>query len=143
MSKLPEGYYQGRVVSGEGQFGETSKGTIEAVIPFLLEDDSFEGPERVTVRLYFSEKAEEYSVKKLRAIGWKGGDLTFADCPNLVTIAVKYEEYNGEERQKCDIALGGGTKPLDPARERAFAAKLAGLVGVTAKAPGAGLDGLD
>lgn len=141
MSKLPEGYYQGRVVSGEGQFGETSKGTIEAVIPFVLEDDSFEGPERVTVRLYFSEKAEEYSVKKLRAIGWKGGDLTFLDCPNLVTIAVKYEDYNGEERQKCDIALVGGTKPLDPARERAFAAKLAGLVGVTVTSKV--LDGLD
>ena len=132
MSKLPEGYYQGRVVAGEGQFGETSKGTIEAVIPFLLEDDSFEGPERVTVRLYFSEKAEEYSVKKLRAIGWKGGDLTFANCPNEVTVAIKYETYEGEERMKADIMTGPQVKPLEPARARAFSARLAGLVGTTA-----------
>lgn len=142
MSKIPEGYYQGRVVAGEGEFGTSSKGTYEAVIPFVITGDNLEGPERVYVRLYFSEKAEEYSVKKLRALGWQGGDMKFENCPNEVTIAVKYEEYNGEERQKCDIALGGGTKPLDPAQERAFAARLAGLVGVTAS-KGAGLGDLD
>lgn len=144
MRRIPEGYYQGRVVVCEGdKFGETSKGTIEAVIPFVLEDDALEGPEQVTVRLYFSEAAEKYSVEKLRALGWKGGDVTFANCPNVVTIHVKYEEYNGEERMKCDIATGGGTKPLDPTRARAFATRLAGLVGVTATSKGAGLGDLD
>jgi hypothetical protein len=140
---IPAGYYQGRVVAGEGTFGETKKGDVEAVIPMSITGGDLEAPERVTVRLYFSEKAEEYSVKKLRALGWKGGDLTFADCPNEVTVAVKYETWEGVERMKCDIALGGGTKPLEPAKARAFAARLAGLVGTPAAAKGAGLDGLD
>lgn len=138
---IPAGYYQGRVVAGEGAFGETKRGDVEAVIPMVITGGDLEAPERVTVRLYFSEKAEKYSVEKLRAIGWKGGDLTFADCPNEVTVAVKYELYEGEERMKADIMTGPVVKPLEPARARAFSARLAGLVGTPAKA--AGLDGLD
>ncbi len=129
---IPAGYYQGRVVAGEGAFGETKKGDVEAVIPMVITGDILEGPERVTVRLYFSEKAEKYSVDKLRAIGWKGGDLTFSNCPNEVTVAIKYETYEGEERMKADIMTGPQVKPLEPARARAFSARLAGLVGTTA-----------
>lgn len=138
---IPAGYYQGRVVAGEGAFGETKKGDVEAVIPMVITGGDLEAPERVTVRLYFSEKAEKYSVEKLRAIGWRGGDLTFSDCPNEVTVAIKYELYEGEERMKADIMTGPAVKPLEPARARAFSARLAGLVGTPAKAPG--LDGLD
>ena len=140
---IPAGYYQGRVVAGEGAFGETKKGDVEAVIPMVITGDILEGPERVTVRLYFSEKAEKYSVDKLRAIGWKGGDLTFSSCPNEVTVAIKYEMYEGEERMKADIMTGPQVKPLEPARARAFSARLAGLVGTQATSKGAGLDGLD
>lgn len=138
---IPAGYYQGRVVAGEGAFGETRKGDAEAVIPMVITGGDLEAPERVTVRLYFTEKAEKYSVEKLRAIGWRGGDLTFADCPNEVTVAIKYEMYDGEERMKADIATGPMVKPLEPAKARAFSARLAGLVGTKAAAPG--LDGLD
>lgn len=138
---IPAGHYQGRVVAGEGAFGETKKGDVEAVIPMVITGGDLEAPERVTVRLYFSEKAEKYSVEKLRAIGWKGGDLTFVDCPNEVTVEIKYELYEGEERMKADIMTGPVVKPLEPARARAFSARLAGLVGTSAKA--AGLDGLD
>jgi len=141
---IPAGYYQGRVVAGEGAFGETKKGDVEAVIPMVITGGDLEVPERVTVRLYFSEKAEKYSVDKLRAIGWKGGDMTFANCPNEVTVAIKYETYEGEERMKADIMTGPQVKPLEPARARAFSARLAGLVGTPAGASkGAGLDGLD
>jgi hypothetical protein len=124
MSNIEAGYYKARVIPGEGAFGETKKGDVEAVIPMLLDTG-----DRVTVRLYFSEKAEKYSVDKLRAIGWQGGDLLFERCPNEVTVAIKYELYEGEERMKADIVTGPAVKPLEPARARAFAARLAGLVG--------------
>lgn len=120
---IEAGFYQGRVVPGSGAFGETKKGDVEALFQVLLDTGDY-----VHVRLNFSEKAQKYSVDKLRALGWKGGDLTFERCPNEVTIQIKYETYEGEERMKADIVTQG-VKPLTPDKARAFQAKMVGLLG--------------
>lgn len=120
---IEAGFYQGRVVPGSGAFGETKKGDVEALFQVLLDTG-----DHVHVRLNFSEKAQKYSVDKLRVLGWKGGDLTFERCPNEVTIQIKYEMYEGEERMKADIATQG-VKPLTPDKARAFQAKMVGLLG--------------
>ena len=149
---IEAGLYVGKVISGE--FGENKDGTnVEAVIQMQLIDRAdggtpLEGPVSVSVCLYFTEKAKPFSVEKLKAIGWQGGDLEFARCPNEVTISVRYEEYplgSGDQRMKCDIFTGEGrikARPLAPEKKRAFAAALA--AGMGGPAPkGQGLGGLD
>ena len=132
--KIQAGYYTGRVVAGEGAFGDSKNGeNIEATIPMdlLVDGDGqpIEPPHRVTVYLSFSEKAEEYSVAKLKALGWKSGDLTFSNCPNEVTVSIKYETYQGRERMKADILAGPVVRPLDKGREAAFMARMSSLMG--------------
>lgn len=144
MSNIEAGYYIGKVLSGE--FGENKAGdNVEAVIQMelLARDDGgppLEVPLRVSVVLHFTEKAKQYSVEKLQAIGWQGGDLEFARCPNEVTVSIKYEEYQGVMRMKADIQAGAGrikARTIAPEKKRAFAAQLAGLMG---SAPKAGFD---
>lgn len=144
------GMYTGRVIGGE--FGENKDGTaVEAVVYVeLLErtdgGPELEGPEEVSVVLHFTEKAIKYSKDKLRLMGWQGGDLKFERCPNEVPIAIKYEEYKGEMKMKCDIFAPGRIavhNPMDETKKRAFATKLAASMGVAPASKGAGLDGLD
>ena len=146
---IEAGLYVGKVISGE--FGENKDGTnVEAVIQMQLIDradggPSLEFPLTCSIVLHFSEKAKPFSVEKLKAIGWEGGDLEFARCSNEVTVAVRYEEWQGEQKMKCDILYGGGSikaRPIDPAKKRAFAASLAASMGAT-PAKASGLGGLD
>lgn len=132
--KIAAGYYTGCVVAGEGAFGESKKGDPEAVIPMELivdpQGEEIHPPHRVTCWLSFSEKAEKYSVAKLKALGWQGGDLTFANCPNEVTVEITYETFDNRERMKANIVAGAPqTKPLDEGRKVQFMSRLAALTG--------------
>jgi len=70
---------------------------------------------QITAFLHFTPDASEYSVKKVRAMGFQGDDLSQlgdgkALAGNLCSITVYHDTYNGETRAKVSYIdpLGGG-----------------------------------
>lgn len=122
--RVPAGRYQGRAVAGSEQYGETSNRNDQIVLELQLPEIG----QNVSTFLVFSEKATPYSIRKLRACGWTGSDLSKLDGidRNVVAVEVKYEMYNGEEKMKVDIQTGGSVvleSAHDDKKKRAFAAK--------------------
>jgi hypothetical protein len=79
-----------------------------------------------------TEKAEKFSFKSLRLMGWRGADLSTLsalDVPNEVEIHVEEEVYNGTARLKAKwINDGGGGaaggRPLDQSKAQTFAERM-------------------
>lgn len=140
-----EGTYRVKVVSKD--FCKSSKGAEQLAIGYEV----VEGPQaghHLTDFLSFSDKALQYTEKKMRVLGWQGVDL--ADLSTLgsneVEIVCATEVYEGVSRMKVKFvnAIGsGGAKidALDDAAKKAFAArmraKIVGLNAAQAKAPAA------
>lgn len=124
---IEAGTYRGRGIAGSEQYGKTSNGNDQIVIDLELESG-----ERVSTFLVFSDKAAKYSMDRLRALGWKGNDLTDLTGidQNEVAVEVKYEEYQGEEKMKVQIRTGSGVvlkETLDANAKKAFGAKYKAL----------------
>jgi len=126
MSEL--GIHKARAVAGSEQFSPDTNGNLIIGLDMLLDDG-----ETMTVTFPFAGKAPEYSMKKLRMLGWTGDDvtaLTNIDA-NEVDVRVYEETYEGKTQTKCEIVFGGGSfkfkNQLDDRGKKAFAAQLRGL----------------
>jgi hypothetical protein len=122
---LKAGVFKGRAVEGSEARGLSPNGKHEMMIDVEFKHEG-EVYRRTTV-LYFSQEAAPYSTARLRACGWKGDDLSEPLAglgANEIEIEVSYEEYEGKQRMKVQIASGGGQfKTKNPATDpKAWAA---------------------
>lgn len=132
---IEAGTYRGVGVKGSEQYGMTSGGHDQIAADFELPDIG----EQVSVFFFFSEKAAPYSIKKLRAAGWKGNDLAnlegFGD--QECTIRISYEMYQGEQKMKTEVVVNGTVtlaNALDDKGKKAFGAKFKALAAASAPA---------
>lgn len=139
--RVPGGVYKGRGIGGSEQYGASSKGNDQIAVDLVLGDIG----ESVTTFLPFTDKAAQYSIERLRALGWEGDDLSNLKGidKNEVDVEVKYETWEGKERMKVQILTGGGRvvmqQTMDAQSKKAFAAKFRGLA-VSSKPSGNGGD---
>ena len=131
--RIQTGTYKGRGIAGSEQYGVTSNGNDQVVVDLNLVDLG----ESVSTFLNFSEAAAQYSIDRLRALGWEGNDLSnLAGIDrNEVMVSVKYETWEGKERMRVEIVTGGGRVTLkdtmDDKRKKVFAARFKGLAAST------------
>lgn len=129
---LAVGTYTARAVKGSEQYTADKGGNLMLGLDMQVEGGDAEGSQ-MTLTMSFSGKAAEYSIKKLRMLGWTGTDVTdlAGIDANAVPVRVYEEEYDGKTRRKIEIVYGGGSfKFKDQADERMkkqFAASLKGL----------------
>jgi hypothetical protein len=122
---IEKGFYKGRAIKGAEQYGTSSKGNDQIVIDLDLGEHG-----QVSTVLNFSDAAAPYAVQRLRALGWKGDDITNLQGIeiNEVDVRVFYETYEGKERMKAEISTGGGRikleTPMDPRAKSAFGARM-------------------
>jgi hypothetical protein len=121
---IPAGTYRALAVTGSDLYGHTQSGDEKMSVELELLDIG----ERVTVYLYFSEKAKPYAVEKLKAMGWDGSDSMESVGSKECTVRVKYEDYQGKQQMKADVVTGGAGmgEQMKPSAKSAFLAKLAG-----------------
>lgn len=126
MSEI--GIHKARAIAGSEQFSPDANGNLIIGLDMLLDDG-----ETMTVTFPFAGKAPEYSMKKLRMLGWTGDDVTELTGigANEVDVRVYEETYNGKTQTKCEIVFGGGgfkfKNQLDDRGKKAFAAQLRAL----------------
>jgi len=130
---IENGMYTARAIFGSEQYSADSKGELLLAIDMQFEGGEAEGTV-MTATLSFSGKAAEYSVKKLRAMGWTGNDVSNLDGIDATPVQVRVftETFDGKSTQKCDIAIGGGgtfrfKAACDDRQKKAFAAKYRGI----------------
>ncbi len=133
------GIYKGRAVTPgpdgtphEG--GTSSKGTPELLVRLNVHELG----RQFTSPLYFSPDAEAYSFDRLRAMGWKGedlSDLTGIDA-NEVDVSISYENYTDpttrvtSPKMRVQIISGGGNfHSSNPMSLREFAASVKATTG--------------
>ncbi len=100
----------------------SKKGTdgIEMIVDLRSKDYGLEGfkpIERITrrLRLWFPKgRSHEYSLKKLRAAGWRGGGLESLSelVGREIEVVSKIETFEGRDQEKFDLPLprrDGGT----------------------------------
>lgn len=112
--------------------GETEKGTPYVALEIKPKHYAVNGswedvpdPEPRTIFFYLSDKAAEFSIEKLRSIGFNGkfgegeADVT-GDANGGFNVECKLEVYNGKERDKWDLSGfgGGGLTHTPPASEK-------------------------
>ena len=137
MSEL--GIHKARAIAGSEQFSPDANGNLIIGLDMQLDDG-----QTMTVTFPFAGKAPEYSMKKLRMLGWTGDDVTELTGigANEVDVRVYEETYDGKTQLKCEIVYGGGAfkfkSQLDDRGKKAFAAQLRGLAKSIPAAPGSG-----
>jgi hypothetical protein len=111
---IPAGIYRGKAIKGSEQYGNTSNGNEQIAIDLLIWNDASEGETRVTTFLFFTEKSAEFSIERLRALGWVGDDLTNLEGidRNEVDVEVRHEMWEGKQRIKVNIMGSGGRVTL-------------------------------
>lgn len=128
------GTFKGRVVKGTEQYGETRNGYPQIAVTMRMAIDG--GTQDAVTFLIFSPDSAPYSFERLRALGWKGNDLSqdlVGIDANEVDVNVRAEEYNGKTQYRCDIVAGGGTVKLDkPISREAFAVRVKAISGAMA-----------
>ena len=137
------GNYMGKAVKGSEQYGESPNGNpellLQVIIPELASPE-FPAGRTFTTVLYFSAEAAPYSIPRLRALGWKGNDLS--DLSGIdenevqINVAWPVDPGDGKAKLKVQIGSGAGTfstkKPVDP---KAFAARVGAIAGLPQSAP--------
>lgn len=133
MARL-EGNYRARGVAGSEQYGTTKNGADQVVIDLELLDVG----QTVSTFLHFSERAAPHSMKRLRALGWKGTDLS--DLAGIdtqeVDVRIAWEVFNEKETMKVEIVTGGTVVLSEQARHdargvKSFAQRFAKLAAAT------------
>jgi hypothetical protein len=128
--KIEAGTYRAHGVEGSAQTGMTKNGNEQVAINLDLVDLG----RNVTTFLPFTDAAAPYSIERLHALGWKGGeDPSFPGISeNEVQVQIKYETYQGKEQMKVDIVTGNGRvslkDPMNDVQRRGFMSRLAKLV---------------
>lgn len=127
MSDIQACRCKARAIEGSVQAGESSGGNNQLAIDL----ECLDGPNQgmiLTTFLVFSPAAKPYSLDRLKALGWKGGDTFAGISSNEVTIDVRFELYEGEDKLKVEIMTGGGRVKLDKLmgdqQKRAFMSEL-------------------
>lgn len=124
MSNIEPGIYRARAIEGSEQYGVAKTGTEQVSVDLEL----VEIGAVVTAILAFSDAATPYSLDRLRALGWEGGDTFAGISKNEVNVQIAYEEYEGKTRIKAEIQASrfSFAKPMDDAQKRAFFARITG-----------------
>lgn len=142
--RIAAGIYKGRGIAGSEQYGTTSNDNDQIALDLTLADVG----EQVTTFLIFTDKSAEYSIARLRELGWEGDDLSnlAGIDKNEVNVEIKYEEYQGKLQMRVQILTGGGRvvlqNSMDDKGKKAFAARFKGLA-VASRGPkpaGSGAD---
>lgn len=134
---IPAGTYRARACApAEAQFGYTAKGTEQIAVALTLIGPPFEG-QVIYWFGYFTDKANEQTIKALRTCGWTGDDLN--DLAGLdaneVDLVIE-EETDDQGRVRSRVrwinAPGGGKVKLQntmtPEQRAAFAKRMRGNV---------------
>ena len=122
---IEAGIYRARGIEGSDQFGFAKTGTEQVSIDLEL----IEIGQTVTTILMFSDAATPYSIDRLKALGWEGGD-TFAGtgketlivangsgAPINVTLA-SFKSVNGLAVPSRVVAVAAGaTKHIAVGKE--------------------------
>lgn len=118
-----EGRFKGKYAGGI-QFGIASTGTDQIALDLALDNG-----ETVTTVLPFTDASAQYSIQRIRALGWKGRDLgaiSESELTEDVDVEVKSESYQGKSRIRVEIMTGGRfvfEKPMNLAQRKSFAAR--------------------
>lgn len=137
---IEAGDYRAKAVGA--QLGETSNHNEQISVRFALLD--FPG-QHITYYGTFTDAAFEYTMKAIRAAGFKGEDISdlssLADgvAPEVVLVVV-HEEYNDKTRAKIRFinSVGGMAlkSALQPDQAKSFAQRLKGKILAFDKAAG-------
>lgn len=145
-----EGKYKAEVVNQA--LGKNTKGTPQFILKCRIlslvndggVDENVRQYER-SVYMYLSEKAAEYTIQKLKDIGFNGASIRQLDLEHqnahdfraqVIELDCRYDEdQNGDMREKWDLAFAGSGEieitPLNAAETR----KLDALFGKSLAAP--------
>lgn len=126
--EIKPGIYKGRGIAGSEQFGKTSNGHDQVVIDLTIDVDG--NSRRVSTFLVFTDKSKSFSLDRLRALGWAGGDALVGIDKNEVDVEVRYEEYQGKRQMKIEVMTGGGTFKIK--EEMAISERRAFMAGLNA-----------
>jgi hypothetical protein len=138
MSKFDEGRYRGKIVKWELSESK-KKQTPQIAFTFAVigyytpsrELMALPGSDERTVFKFFTEKTIDYVLEDLRRLGWDGADPAELSPthPNAFDFAGKecdltceYEEYEGKQRERWNMGLGGGGLELTPLDKKGVAA---------------------
>jgi hypothetical protein len=127
------GEYVARGIKGSEQYAPADNGEPQIAVDMQIEGGDFEGAS-MTVVFSFSGKAPEYSIKKLRMMGWQGDnleDLSGIDA-NAIPVRVFDHTHNGKTYRKMEVVYGGEgkfkfQKQMDARQKRGFAQAFMGL----------------
>lgn len=111
---MPEGQYQGNVISAE--WGSTSSGNPQIVVTFALA----EGVNR-TVYIVMTDKTmgtdengkPRMAQQMLNTLGWNGDDPPTFQKNENIPLWMKHDAYEGKTKEKWQISSGSfsGAKP--------------------------------
>lgn len=149
---IASGNYDGQVIRGKVQLGETPNGTLQIALDMeLFPAEKNESIGQMTTFLYFSEGAAVYSYERLRLLGWKGtgpddvdklDDIFDKRVPCRVTAPAEYTAADGTKKMgssKLEIIAGAGTVVLDkPLTPDTFKARLKAMGGSTGSSSSGG-----
>lgn len=148
-----EGRYRAEVINQA--LGKNNKGTPQFVLKVHIASMLVDGEEtRVqqydrTIYMYLTEKSAEYTLDKLKGIGFEGTSIRQLDpnhqgCHSFIGMQIELdckheEDQNGDLREKWDLAFNGSNDieitPLDAAEARKLDALFGKSLGGTKPAP--------
>lgn len=148
MNLIPEGTWACRGVSYA--LGYTSQDGEQVGVEIMLQPDQHEDVDGRHITWYgqFSEKAEPFTLKTLRTLGWEGDDISdlsgIVDGPVCEAVIAHEEDLQGEIRARVRFinALGAGgvamKSKMSEEQAKAFAERMRGRVlAMKGKAPAA------
>lgn len=95
MSQWAAGKYKAKI---EGATcSATSKGTPQMVVQLDI------GGHKKNANLYFSDKAQEQSLKKLREIGFNGDFENPKFTDEEIEVTLRFEDYNGKPQERWEL----------------------------------------
>jgi hypothetical protein len=126
---IEPGRYDAKAI--EAQLAQAGTGTPQVAVLFEIEDGR-----TITWFGFLTEKSFPYTLKALRILGFKGGDISKVESQELgeASITVKHDTYEGETRAKVEWvnepgSSGPALTPLEnkSAFAKAMAKKIAAL----------------
>lgn len=127
------GIYRGRGVEGSEQHGFAQNGGEQIAVDLYVQISDQETP-RLTTVLSFAGNAVQYSIERLKALGWDGSNELRGIGRNEVDVEIKYEIPPGKnaEVMKIEIKTNGAgrfafRKPMSDMEKRGFMTNLSNL----------------
>jgi hypothetical protein len=127
---IPEGRYP--VACTDATLGYTSEGNPQIGISLVIADGEYSG-RFLAYYGYFTPKTTEHTIKGMRALGWKGHDMTelgsmIGKSGTVATAVVEHEaDRDGKMRARVRWINGAGVAMKDkmnPAQQAEFAARM-------------------